>query len=99
MVLTTMLSAKTCLQVWHRLRCVLTPLGETPYDRYIERVLSGLPQLDNELRGERSLAGMKMRGQGRWTFFLSPSINGRDTQGNKTLLHDLKRAPLVKEAF
>lgn len=28
-----------------KLRCVLTPLGETPYDRYIERVLLGLPQL------------------------------------------------------
>jgi site-specific DNA recombinase len=84
-----------------KLRCVLTPLGETPYDRYIERVLSGLPQLDNELRGERSLAGMKMRvEQGRWTFKAPIGyINGRDTQGNKTLLHDSKRAPLVKEAF
>ena len=57
------------LKLGIKLRCVLTPLGETPYDRYIERVLSGLPQLDNELRGERSLAGMKMRvEQGRWTF-------------------------------
>jgi len=84
-----------------KLRCVLTPLGETPYDRYIERVLSGLPQLDNELRGERSLAGMKMRvEQGRWTFRAPIGfVNGRDKQGNKTLLHDPVRAQFVKEAF
>ncbi len=84
-----------------KLRCVLTPLGETPYDRYIERVLSGLPQLDNELRGERSLAGMKMRvEQGRWTFKAPIGyVNGCDAQGNKTLLRDPQRADLVKEAF
>ena len=89
------------LKVGIKLRCVLTPLGETPYDRYIERVLSGLPQLDNELRGERSLAGMKMRvEQGRWTFKAPIGyINGRDDQGNKTLLIDPKRAGFVKEAF
>jgi site-specific DNA recombinase len=84
-----------------KLRCVLTPLGESPYDKYIERVLSGLPQLDNELRGERSLAGMKARVQsGRWTFRAPIGyLNGRDTQGNKTLLADSKRAVLVREAF
>jgi site-specific DNA recombinase len=84
-----------------KLRCVLTPLGETPYDRYIERVLSGLPQLDNELRGERSLAGMKMRvEQGKWTFKAPLGyVNDRDEQGNKTLLRDPKRADLVAESF
>ena len=89
------------LELGIKLRCVLTPLGETPYDRYIERVLSGLPQLDNELRGERSLAGMKMRvEQGKWTFKAPIGyINGKDIQGNKTLLHDTKRAALIKEAF
>ncbi len=89
------------LKLHIKLRCVLTPLGETPYDRYIERVLSGLPQLDNELRGERSLAGMKMRvEQGKWTFKAPLGyVNDRDEQGNKTLLHDPKRADLVAEAF
>ncbi len=89
------------LELGIKLRCVLTPLGETPYDRYIERVLSGLPQLDNELRGERSLAGMKMRvEQGRWTFKAPIGyLNGRDDMGNKTLLLDPHRAEFVKEAF
>jgi site-specific DNA recombinase len=40
-----------------KVRCVMTPLGETPYDRFIERMLSGLPQLDNELRGHGALRG------------------------------------------
>lgn len=83
------------------LRCVQTPLGETPTERAIERILSALPQLDNELRAERSVAGMKTRlEEGRW-MFKGPLgyINGKDATGNKTLLHDSERAPHIKEAF
>src|ERR1019366_8108108 len=84
-----------------KVRCVMTPLGETPYDRFIERMLSGLPQLDNELRGERSLEGMKMRiQQGKWTFKAPIGyLNRRNEKGEKTLSRDPERAPLVTEAL
>jgi site-specific DNA recombinase len=84
-----------------KLRCVQTPLGESPYEKAVERILSALPQLDNELRAERSVAGMKTRLEGgRWTFKAPLGYtNGRDAQNNKTLLHDPDRAPLVKTAF
>ena len=84
-----------------KLRCVQTPLGESPYEKAVERILSALPQLDNELRAERSVAGMKTRLEGgRWTFKAPLGYtNGRDAENNKTLLHDPDRAPLVKKAF
>lgn len=84
-----------------KLRCVQTPLGESPYEKAVERILSALPQLDNELRAERSVAGMKTRLEGgRWTFKAPLGYeNGRDAQNNKTLLHDPERVPLIKKAF
>ena len=84
-----------------KLRCVTVQLGETPYERAMERILSTLPQLDNELRAERSVAGMKTRlEEGRWTFKAPLGfVNGRNANGEKTLLHDPKRMPLVKEAL
>ena len=64
-------------------------------------VYSAIPQLDNELRAERSVAGMKTRLEGgRWTFKAPLGyINGRDHNNGKTLLHDPKRAPLITKAF
>ena len=84
-----------------KLRCVQTPLGESPYEKAVERILSTLPQLDNELRAERSVAGMKTRLEGgRWTFKAPLGyVNGRDAQNNKALVHDRHRAPLIKKAF
>ncbi len=63
--------------------------------------MSGASQLDNQLRGIRSLEGMKNRVQGgRWTFKAPLGyLNGRDAGGNKTLIPDPDRAPQIAEAF
>ena len=84
-----------------KLRSYSQRLGETPYDQFYERIMSGQAQLDNQLRGERSLAGMKTRLQGgKWPFKAPLGyINGRDSAGNKTLLPDPDRAPFISQAF
>ena len=95
----TLRAGLLALQV--KLRCVQTPLGESPVEKAVERILSAIPQLDNELRAERSVAGMKTRLEGgRWTFKAPLGYtNGRDHKNSKTLLHDPKRAPLIAKAF
>jgi site-specific DNA recombinase len=84
-----------------KLRSYSQRLGEDPYDQFYERIMSGQAELDNKLRGMRSLAGMKTRVQGgRWTFKAPLGyVNGVDASGNKTLLPDRDRAPLVSQAF
>jgi hypothetical protein len=51
----------TLLAVKVKLRCVQIPLGETPHDKAVERILSTIPQLENEVRAESCMAGMKTR--------------------------------------
>ncbi|MEJ0073067.1 MAG: recombinase family protein [Candidatus Saccharibacteria bacterium] len=45
------------------------PTGDTPTERFIETMLAGFAQMDNDVRGERSRNGMKAR-------FLSGLHNG-----------------------
>ena len=89
------------LKLGVKLRSYSQRLGEDPYDEFYERIMSGQAQLDNKLRGMRSLAGMKTRTQGgRWPFKAPLGyVNGVDERGNKTFLIDESRAALVKEAF
>ena len=89
------------LKMGVKLRSFSQRLGEDPYDQFYERIMSGQAELDNKLRGMRSLAGMKVRVQdGRWTFKAPLGYkNGRDAAGNKTLIPDDSRAPLIREAF
>ena len=89
------------LKLGVKLRSFSQRLGEDPYDQFYERIMSGQAELDNKLRGMRSLAGMKTRVQsGRWTFKAPLGyFNRKDANGNKTLIHDEARAPHVIEAF
>jgi site-specific DNA recombinase len=84
-----------------KLRCVQTPLGESPYEKAVERILSTVPQLENELRAERCVAGMKTRLEGgRWCFKAPLGyLNGRDGQNKKTLVVDPQRADFIRRAF
>jgi len=89
------------LRLGVKLRSYSQRLGEDPYGQFYERIMSGQAELDNKLRGERSLAGMKTRLQGgRWPFKAPLGyINGRDSAGNKTLIPDPERAPFISQAF
>jgi site-specific DNA recombinase len=79
-----------------KLRSFSQRLGESRYDEFYERIMSGQSDLDNKLRGIRGLAGMKTRVQGgRWTFRAPLGyLNGVNGAGNKTLLKDPSRAQL-----
>ena len=89
------------LKLGVKLRSFSQRLGEDAYDQFYERIMSGQAELDNKLRGMRSLEGMKTRVQGgRWTFKAPMGYkNGKDASGNKTLIPDPERAPHIIEAF
>ena len=50
------------------------PTGDTPTERFIETMLAGFAQMDNDVRGERSRNGMRAR-------FMSGLYNGRQPLG------------------
>ncbi|MCA9329017.1 recombinase family protein, partial [Candidatus Saccharibacteria bacterium] len=62
------------------------PTGDTPTERFIETMLAGFAQMDNDVRGERSRNGMKAR-------FLSGLPNGNIPLGYKS-----KNGYAVKDA-
>jgi site-specific DNA recombinase len=84
-----------------QLRSVTEPIDETSTGRFMEVVLSGVAQLDNDIRPERSVKGMKQRLQsGCWTF--PPPLGyraGRDATGAKTIIPDDRSAALISQAF
>lgn len=50
------------------------PTGDTPTDRFVETMLAGFAQMDNDIRGERSRNGMRAR-------FMSGLYNGAPPLG------------------
>jgi DNA invertase Pin-like site-specific DNA recombinase len=84
-----------------QLRSVTEPIDDTSTGKFIELVLSGVAELDNNIRTERSVKGMRLRLQdGCWTFL--PPLGyraGRDATGAKTIFPDEHAAPLVTQAF
>lgn len=84
-----------------QLRSVTEPIDDTSTGKFIELVLSGVAELDNNIRTERSVKGMKQRLQdGRWTF--PPPLGyraGLDVTGAKTIIPDERSAPLITQAF
>src|SRR5215510_7762107 len=73
-----------------QLRSVTEPIDDSSTGKFIELVLSGIAELDNNIRTERSVKGMRQRLQdGRWTF--PPPLGyraGRDATGAKTIIPD-----------
>ncbi len=63
--------------------------------------MASMAQFDNDVRSERTVAGMKARlERGGWTF--SPPLGylkGTDANGGKTIIPDPQRAQLITEAF
>ncbi len=67
----------------------------------MEGIIASIAQFDNDVRSERTVAGMKARlEQGGWTF--PPALGymkSRDSKNGKTIVPDPKRAPFVTRAF
>ncbi|MFN2447902.1 MAG: recombinase family protein [Vicinamibacterales bacterium] len=82
------------------LRSATEPIDDTSTGKLMEGVLAAFAQFDNDVRSDRTRAGMRAALElGRWTF-LSPIgyLNAPRATG-KSLIADPERAPLVRRAF
>jgi len=83
------------------LRSVTEPIDDSSTGKLMEGVLAAFSQFDNDVRSERTVAGMRTAlERGQWTF---PAPLGYrripDGQGRFTLTLDSLTAPLVRQAF
>src|SRR5262245_12840443 len=82
------------------LRSATEPIDDTSTGKLMEGVLAAFAQFDNDVRSDRTRAGMRAALElGRWTF-LAPLgyLNTPRTLG-KSLIPDPERAPLIRRAF
>jgi site-specific DNA recombinase len=82
------------------LRSATEPIDDTSTGKLMEGVLAAFAQFDNDVRSDRTRAGMKAALElGRWVF-LAPIgyLNAPRAKGT-SLMHDAQRGPLVRRAF
>ncbi len=84
-----------------RLRSVCEPIEDSTTGKFFESVLAAVAQLDNDMRSDRSRAGMKTAVEkGRWPFPATIGYkNARTAKDEPTLEHDPVRAPLIRQGF
>lgn len=83
------------------LRSVNEQIDETSTGRFLENILASVAQLDNDMRADRTIAGMKAALEsGHWPH-LAPLgyINADGKNGNPSLIHDPERGPSVWKIF
>ena len=82
------------------LRSATEPIDDTSTGKLMEGVLAAFAQFDNDVRSERTRAGMRAALElGRWTFRAPLGYLNAPKWSDKTLIPDPDRAPLVKRAF
>ena len=83
------------------LRSATEPIDETPYGRFFELLLSGVANLDNDVRSERTVSGMNSKARdGYWPVGAPWGYkNVKDELGKKIIVPDPIRAPIVKFLF
>jgi DNA invertase Pin-like site-specific DNA recombinase len=82
------------------LRSVTEPIDDTSTGKLMEGVLAAFAQFDNDVRSERTLAGMKAAlSLGRWTFQAPLGYLNAPKCSKSSLVQDPARGPLVKQAF
>lgn len=84
-----------------RLCSVTEPIEDSPIGNFLETVLAGVSQLDNDVKAVRTKAGMKAALEsGRWPFPASLGYlhNGRP-KGQSNIAPDSPRAPLIRKIF
>ena len=82
------------------LRSATEPIDDSSTGKFIEGVLAATAQFDNDVKAERTIAGMRAAlDLGRWTFKAPVGyLNGGRT-GSASLVADPARAPLIRRAF
>ena len=83
------------------LRSVTEQFDESSQGKLMESILASFAQFDNDVRAERTVAGMKAAIQsGKWTFRSTLGyLKGDRRPGSPSLIHDPERAPLIRQAF
>jgi site-specific DNA recombinase len=82
------------------LRSATEPIDDTSTGKLMEGVLAAFAQFDNDVRSERTRAGMRAALElGRWTFPAPLGFLNAPKWSGKSLIPDPERAPLVKEMF
>lgn len=83
------------------LRSVTEQIDESSQGKLMEGILASFAQFDNDVRAERTVAGMKAAIQsGKWTFKAPLGyLNGDGRPGSPSLIQDPERGLLVKQAF
>ena len=82
------------------LRSATEPIDDTSTGKLMEGVLAAFAQFDNDVRSERTRAGMRAAlEQGCWTFVPPLGYLNAPKWSGKSLIRDPERAELVKRAF
>jgi site-specific DNA recombinase len=82
------------------LRSATEPIDDTSTGKLMEGVLAAFAQFDNDVRSERTRAGMRAALElGRWTFPAPLGYLNASRSSNTSLVHDPERGPLVRRAF
>jgi site-specific DNA recombinase len=82
------------------LRSVTEPIDDTSTGKLMEGVLAAFAQFDNDVRSDRTRAGMQAALElGRWTFPAPLGYLNAPKWSGRSLIPDPERAPLVKEIF
>jgi site-specific DNA recombinase len=82
------------------LRSVSERIDETPTGRFMETIFAGLAQLDNDMRAERTVLGMREAvSRGRWVWTAPLGYRSTRNKLGPSLEPDPERAPLVRRAF
>ena len=83
------------------LKSATEPIEDTPYGRFFELMLSGIANLDNDIRTERTVGGMRSKAlDGYWPSGAPWGYrNITDVLGRRTIEPDSVKAPIVKFLF
>jgi DNA invertase Pin-like site-specific DNA recombinase len=82
------------------LRSATEPIDDTSTGKLMEGVLAAFAQFDNDVRSDRTRAGMKAALElGRWVFLAPIGYLNAPRSMGKSLIQDPVRAPLVRRAF
>ena len=82
------------------LRSATEPIDDTSTGKLMEGVLAAFAQFDNDVRSDRTRAGMRAALElGRWTFLAPLGYMNAPRAMGKSLILDPERASLVRRAF
>ncbi len=83
------------------LRSVTEPIDNSSTGKLMETILAGFAQFDNDVKAERTKAGMKAAMErGRWPYSAPLGyLNNKAPKGQSNIIPDPERAPLIKKAF